>query len=95
MFSLLHGLFAAWRVVKKKLRITMDGKGFISTFSTDRNGGILLFGQSQSFTPVEFVKSTGDYHDVKLRVMTTGRIKGYDRTFRVVVDKDRLLLSKG
>ena len=24
MFSLLHGLFAAWRVVKKKLRITMD-----------------------------------------------------------------------
>ena len=43
---------------------------------------------NQSFTPVEFVKSTGDYHDVKLRVMTTGRIKEYDRTFRVVVDNN-------
>ena len=50
---------------------------------------------SQSFTPVEFVKSTGDYHDVKLRVMTTGRIKGYDRTFRVVVDKDSTTAVEG
>ena len=58
MFSLLHGLFAAWRVVKKKLGITMDGKGFISTFSTDRNGDTTIWA-SQSFTPVEFVKKHG------------------------------------
>ena len=50
---------------------------------------------NQSFTPVEFVKSTGDYHDVKLRVMTTGRIKEYDRTFRVVVDKDSTTAVEG
>lgn len=29
-----------------------------------------------------------DYYDVKIRVMTTGRIKDYDRTFWVAIDKD-------
>ena len=43
---------------------------------------------SHSSTPVAFANVSGDYYDVKLRVMTTGRIKDYDRTFRVVVDKD-------
>lgn len=29
---------------------------------------------SHSSTPVEFMNVSGDYYDVKLRVMTTGRI---------------------
>lgn len=43
---------------------------------------------NQSFTPVEFVNVTGDTYDVKVRVQTTGQIKDYDRTFRMVADKD-------
>ena len=43
---------------------------------------------NQSYTPVEFVNVLGDTYDVKVRVMITGRTKDYDRTFRMVVDKD-------
>ena len=50
---------------------------------------------SHSSTPVAFANVSGDYYDVKLRVMTTGRIKDYDRTFRVVVDKDSTTAVEG
>lgn len=43
---------------------------------------------NQFYTPVEFLKIKGDVCDVKVRVMTTGRVKDYDRTFRIVVDRD-------
>lgn len=50
---------------------------------------------SHSSTPVEFMNVSGDYYDVKLRVMTTGRIKDYDRTFRVAVNKDSTTAVEG
>lgn len=43
---------------------------------------------NQSYTPVEFVNILGDTYEVKVRVMSTGRVKDYDRTFQMVVDKD-------
>lgn len=43
---------------------------------------------NQSYSPVEFVNLVGDTSRVKIRVMTTGRIKDYDRSFRLAVDKD-------
>lgn len=43
---------------------------------------------NQSYTPVEFVNLVGDTTMVKIRVMTTGRTKAHDRTFRMVVDQD-------
>lgn len=49
----------------------------------------------QYYTPVEFLKIRGDEYDVKLRVMTTGRAKDYDRTFRIMVDKDSTTAVSG
>ena len=49
----------------------------------------------QYYTPVEFLKISGDEYDVKLRVMTTGRVKDYDRTFRIVVDRDSTTAEQG
>lgn len=43
---------------------------------------------NQFYTPVEFLKIEGDVYDAKVRIMATGRVKDYDRTFRLVVDKD-------
>ena len=55
--------------------MTMDGRRlFLRAIRTGM--GDTTIWASHSFTPVEFVKGSGDYHDVKLRVMTTGRIKG-------------------
>ncbi len=50
---------------------------------------------NQSYTPVEFMNVSGDHYDVKLRVMTTGNIKDYDRTFKVTVDKDSTTAVEG
>lgn len=43
---------------------------------------------NQFYTPVEFVNLVGDTNLVKIRVTITGRVKDYDRTFRLVVDAD-------
>ena len=50
---------------------------------------------SQSYTPVEFVGIVGNTYDVKIRVMTTGKVKDYDRTFRMSVDKDTTTAVEG
>lgn len=50
---------------------------------------------NQFYTPVEFLKIQGDEYNVKIRVMTTGRVKDYDRIFRMVVDKDSTTAEEG
>lgn len=50
---------------------------------------------NQSYTPVEFVNIAGKTHDVKIRIMTTGGIKDYDRTFRLTVDRDSTTAEEG
>lgn len=43
---------------------------------------------AQPYTKVEFIKRNASEIELKLRVNVTGRIKNYDRKFRVIVDKD-------
>ena len=50
---------------------------------------------NQSYTPVEFVNVAGNTHEVKVRIMATGRVKDYDRTFRLTVDKDTTTAVEG
>ena len=50
---------------------------------------------SHSSTTVEFMNVLGDSCDVTLRVMATGKVKDYDRTFRMVVDVDSTTAVEG
>ena len=50
---------------------------------------------SHSSTTVEFMNVLGDSCDVTLRVMATGKMKDYDRTFRLVVDVDSTTAEEG
>lgn len=50
---------------------------------------------NQSFTPVEFVNIVGNEYEVKLRIMTTGPVKEYDRKFRLVIDQDSTTAMEG
>ena len=50
---------------------------------------------AQPYTKVEFIKKGVDEQLLKIRVQATGRIKDYDRKFRIVVDQDSTTAVKG
>src|SRR5690606_3328479 len=49
----------------------------------------------QALTPLEFINIHGDEHILELEVMTTGRIKDYDRHFSVEVVVDTTTAREG
>ena len=50
---------------------------------------------AQPYTKVEFIKKGVDELLLKIRVQMTGRVKDYDRKFRIVVDQDSTTAVKG
>lgn len=48
----------------------------------------VYFGSSIPASSAEFINIAGDTSAVKIRIMTTGRVKDYDRNFRLVIDND-------
>lgn len=50
---------------------------------------------AHSYTPVNFANIIGDRYETKFRVMITGRVKDYDRTFRVGIDADSTTAVEG
>ena len=50
---------------------------------------------SQYYSLVEFVKVVENEYDLKVRIMTTGAVKSYDRTFLLTIDKDSTTAVEG
>lgn len=50
---------------------------------------------AQPYTKVEFIKKGVDEVQLKVRVQVTGRVKDYDRKFRIIVDQDSTTAVEG
>lgn len=84
LFVFMAGLFGCEKELKEY--DGLEGVYFYVQWGVDMYD--TTYWAAQPYTKIEFINLEKSEVQVKLRVMITGNVKDYDRTFRVVVDQD-------
>lgn len=96
IYTMIFGLLSIVMVsCEKEVKLYDGEEGIYFSVQFGPDHGNERVWAHQQVTPVEFINILGDEHTVQLKVMTTGRIKDYDRRFSVEVVRDTTTADEG